>query len=103
MRLVRSGASGSAIGATGTPKGRVAVRRTLPLGIKCTVLARPRGEWQYDWRGQACSGTSGSAIYTATRYRAYRTGTLRDEWQCDRRDRYAQGPSGSVIYTATRR
>ena len=48
----RSGASGSADGATGTPEGRVAVRLTLPLGVERTESARPRGEWQCAWYAQ---------------------------------------------------
>ena len=46
------GASGSAISAVGAPKGRVAVRLTLPLGIERTESARPRGEWQCAWYAQ---------------------------------------------------
>ena len=49
---VRWGPSGSAIGAVGAPKGRVAVRLTLPLGIERTESARPRGEWQCAWCAQ---------------------------------------------------
>ena len=65
---VRWSASGSAIGAAGTPKARVAVRLTLPLGIERTESTRTGGEWQCNWCGLARLGTSGSAPYTATRH-----------------------------------
>ena len=57
VRQVRSGSSGSATGAPGYARGRVAVRITLPSGIERTATVR--------------LGSSGSAM-----------GTLGAEWQC---------------------
>ena len=58
----------------GNVQGRVAVSRTLPLGVDRTAAERSR--------------PSGSESYTATRRQSYRSRTFKAEWQCDR---YARG------------
>ena len=67
-------------------QGRVAVLRTLPLGGERTVLERSGpsgsatgtlgGEWQCSVHCHSAVSVPGGAPYTATRCRAYRTGTL---------------------------
>ena len=86
------GASGSAIGAAGTPKGRVAVRLTLPLGgertgrnvegrveVRSARLAHPRDEWQCV---SHCHSVSNASNRNALEASGSVPGTSRDEWQC---------------------
>ena len=73
-------------------QGRVAVRLTLPLGGERTgqraLHCHSMSSVPYRHvRGRVAvrplrPGASGSALYTATRCRAYRIGTFRAEWQC---------------------
>ena len=94
-------------------QGRVAVRLTLPLGIERTVSVRsgssgsaaatPRGEWQCVSHCHSGVSVPGSALYTATRCRAYRIGTFGAEWQCVSHCRSGVSVPGSAPYTATRR
>ena len=91
----RSGARGSADGATGTPEGRVAVRLTLPLGVERTESARPRGEWQCAWYAQGrveVQFTLPLGVertgWNAQGRVAVRIGTPGPEWQCNR---YVEG------------
>ena len=85
------GASGSAIGAAGTPKGRVAVRLTLPLGVERIESERPRGEWQCAWYVQGrvevwfTLPLGGERTGRNVEGRvAVRIGAPKPEWQCDR-------------------
>ena len=87
-KAVRSGPSGSATYTGRYVRGRVAV----PLTRGCTLGA----EWQCHSHCHSMVSVRGSASHTATRRRAYQSGTFRVEWQCHLHGTVRSGPSGSV-------
>ena len=85
---------------------RVAVRRSLPLGIERTVLVRPGasgsasgtpgGEWQYISHCHSAVNVPGGASHTATRHRAYRAAHPTLPLGIERTETARSGASGSA-------
>ena len=74
--------SGSATGAFGCVRARVAVR-PVRSGSSGSATGTFSAEWQCDRCARVRSVPSGSAGHTAKWRRACRNGTLGAEWQCD--------------------